>query len=74
MSARYRRFGPRVTISLAAVDHDKLNRLAAESEVSVSWMIRRAIGEFLRKQPQSRGLTRSTRSVHKREDAAVGGR
>jgi predicted transcriptional regulator len=54
MSARYRRFGPRVTISLAGPDYDRLNSLAAKSEVSVSWVIRRAIDEFLRKQPPSR--------------------
>lgn len=74
MSARYRRYGPRVTISLAGPDYDRLNILATKSEVSVSWVIRRAIDEFLRKQPQSRERSRSVRRVHRREDVSAGSR
>jgi predicted transcriptional regulator len=73
MSARYRRFGPRVTISLAGADYDRLNSLAAKGEVSVSWVIRRAIEEYLRKQPQSRERSRSARGLH-RQDVSVGSR
>jgi hypothetical protein len=59
MSARYRRFGPRLTISLAAADYDRLNALAAEGEVSVSWVVRRAIEGYLAQHPAPRGSKRA---------------
>jgi Ribbon-helix-helix protein, copG family len=72
ISTRYRRLGPRITISLAGADYDQLQALAAKSEVSVSWVVRRAIEEFLRK--QRRGRSRPGRLVHKREDVLVDSR
>jgi hypothetical protein len=68
MSTRYRRFGPRLTISLASGDYDRLNSLAAKDEVSVSWVVRRAIEEYLQKHPQTRERASPRRSVHRRED------
>jgi Ribbon-helix-helix protein, copG family len=74
MSARYRRFGPRLTISLAGGDYDQLHVLAAKDEVSVSWVVRRAIEEYLRKHPRARERARPGRSSHRREDARSGSR
>jgi predicted DNA-binding protein len=74
MSARYRRFGPRLAISLAGGDYDRLNSLAAKDEVSVSWVVRRAIEEYLQKHPQARARVGARRTVHKREDARTGSR
>lgn len=69
MTARYRRFGPRLTISLVAADYDRLHTLAAKDDVSVSWVVRRAIEEYLRKRPQPRQRVRSSRLVHRRDEA-----
>jgi predicted transcriptional regulator len=74
MAARYRRFGPRLTISLAGSDYDRLNTLAAKNEVSVSWVVRRAIEEFLRKQPHGRERIRSDRAAHRRDEVLTDGR
>ena len=48
MKARSRRFGPRLTVSLTEDDHEALTALADEGEVSTSWVVRRAIEEYLR--------------------------
>ena len=37
----------RITVSLEAEDHRDLEQIARKSDVSISWVIRRAIGEFL---------------------------
>ena len=48
MKGRSRRFGPRLTVSLTEDDHEALTALADEREVSTSWVVRRAIEEYLR--------------------------
>ena len=48
MTIRPRKFGPRLTVSLTSNDYDALNALADRDEVSVSWVVRRAIEEYLR--------------------------
>lgn len=47
MKAKSRKFGPRLTVSLTGTDYDTLNALADKEEVSASWVIRRAIDEYL---------------------------
>lgn len=47
MPTKPRKFGPRLTVSLTASDYDALSILAERDEVSVSWVVRRAIEEYL---------------------------
>lgn len=49
MKRKSRKFGPRVTVSVTGSNYDTLNALADKDEVSVSWVVRRAINEYLRK-------------------------
>ena len=51
VNGRYRRFGPRLTVSLTEDDHEALTALADKDEVSISWVVRRAIEEYLRRRP-----------------------
>ncbi len=48
MGERPKKLGPRVTVSVAPSDYDSLNSLADRDDVSVSWVVRRAIQEYLR--------------------------
>ena len=52
MSDRSKKLGPRVTVSVTPGDYDTLNTLAEKDEVSVSWVVRRAIHEYLRRHQQ----------------------
>ena len=47
MPGKLRKFGPRVTVSLTGGDYDALSILAQKDDVSVSWVVRRAIDEYL---------------------------
>jgi predicted transcriptional regulator len=59
MSDRLKKLGPRVTVSVTPGDYDTLNTLANKDEVSVSWVIRRAIHEYLQRHHQpARALRR----------------
>ena len=49
MKGKSRKFGPRLTVSLTNDDYDTLNAIAEKTEVSLSWVVRRAIDEYLRK-------------------------
>lgn len=42
-----KRFGPRITISLDEEAYQELNKIAESHRVSVSWLTRYAIDEFL---------------------------
>lgn len=54
MRAKPKKFGPRLTISLTPKDHAQLEQVAAANDASVSWVIRRAIDDYLsRTQQQS---------------------
>lgn len=44
---RPRKFGPRITVSVTSQDYDVLAALADQDEVSVSWVVRRAIDDYL---------------------------
>jgi len=52
MNRRPKKLGPRVTVSVTSGDFDTLNMLASKDEVSVSWVVRRAIDEYLRRHRQ----------------------
>lgn len=52
MSDRPKKLGPRVTVSVTPGDYDTLNALADRDDVSVSWVIRRAIHDYLRRHHQ----------------------
>lgn len=62
MSDRLKKLGPRVTVSVTPGDYDTLKTLANKDDVSISWVIRRAINEYLRRHHQpARALRRSAR-------------
>ncbi len=48
MKGKSGRFGPRLTVSLTGRDYATLNALAEREQVSASWVVRRAINEYLR--------------------------
>jgi hypothetical protein len=68
-TTRYRRFGPRLTVSLSGGDYDHLQALADKGEVSISWVVRRAIEDYLHRHPQP--SARMPRPAHRRERQAV---
>jgi len=69
MSDRPKKLGPRVTVSVTPRDYDALNTLAEMGDVSVSWVVRRAIHEYLRRHQQPvRAVRRPT--LDKRATAA----
>jgi hypothetical protein len=47
MKGKSGKFGPRLTISLTGSDYATLNAHAAKDQVSASWVVRRAINEYL---------------------------
>ena len=49
MKRRSRKFGPRLTVSVTGDDYEALSVLADKDDASISWVIRRAIGEYLRR-------------------------
>lgn len=48
MKGKPGKFGPRLTVSLTGRDYATLNALAEQEQVSASWVVRRAINEYLR--------------------------
>lgn len=52
MTDRSKKLGPRITVSVTPGDYDTLNTLANQDDVSVSWVVRRAIQEYLRRHRQ----------------------
>ena len=49
MKRKHRRFGPRLTVSVTGDAYEALSVLAAKDDASISWVIRRAIDEHLRR-------------------------
>jgi hypothetical protein len=47
LKAKSKKFGPRLTVSLTGMDYNTLNALAEKDKVSISWVVRRAIDEYL---------------------------
>lgn len=62
---KLRKFGPRLTVSLTQSNHDRLNHMAESQGASVSWIIRRAIDEYLSKVPDSDELKLSFQAQQK---------
>ncbi|WP_395680498.1 ribbon-helix-helix protein, CopG family [Dokdonella sp.] len=52
MVAKARKFQHRVTISLTQRDHDRLDLLARQDDVSISQVVRSAVRDFLDRQVQ----------------------
>lgn len=48
MSDRSKKLGPRITVSVTPGDYGTLNTIAERDDVSISWVVRRAIHEYLR--------------------------
>lgn len=42
--------GPRITVSLSEADHEALQALASKYDVSLSWLTRHAIADFIERQ------------------------
>jgi predicted transcriptional regulator len=42
-----KKFSSRLTVSLTAVDYERLSSVATQQDASVSWVIRRAIEDYL---------------------------
>jgi len=47
MKGKSGKFGPRLTVSLTGRDYAALNAFAEKDQVSASWVVRRAINEYL---------------------------
>ena len=67
MSTRGKKFGPRLTVSLTENDYNRLNVLAEKDDVSVSWVVRRAIEDYLLHRPEGPGAS-SGGPVHGRDN------
>jgi len=74
MTAKSRKFGPRVTVSLTGSDYDALSLLAEKDEVSISWVVRRAIEEYLEHHRADAEPRLPLRPLQKVERALTGAR
>ena len=72
MKQKPKKFGPRLTVSLTASDYDALNALAQKDEVSVSWVVRRAVEKYLRNHRQESEPTLPQRVLRKPERPVAG--
>lgn len=66
MKPKSGKFGPRLTVSLTGQDYDTLSALAEKEHVSASWVVRRAIEEFLRKHQMELDLPSNDGTQQKR--------
>ncbi|MBL4714058.1 MAG: CopG family transcriptional regulator [Alcanivorax sp.] len=71
MSGKVRKFGPRLTVSLTGNDYDALAILADKDDVSVSWVVRRAIREYLDIHRRGAGSVLPSRIQKKGERVAL---
>lgn len=69
---RPRKFGPRITVSVTAQDYDTLAALAERDEVSVSWVVRRAIDDYLEQNRDTVDRQLPLRILQARERGRVG--
>jgi len=67
MTGKKRKFGPRLTVSLTDSDYDALSVLAEKDDVSVSWVVRRAIVEYLDNHGHGTGAPLPLRVLQKAE-------
>ncbi|WP_353850785.1 ribbon-helix-helix protein, CopG family [Acidiphilium sp.] len=63
MNAKPRKFESRLTVSLTGRDYDALNALADKDDVSASWLVRRAVEEYLRQRQSDAGLPHVARTA-----------
>jgi hypothetical protein len=70
MPGKHRKFGPRLTVSLTGSDYDALSALAEKDDVSVSWVVRRAIDEYLNNHRDDAGPALPLRAHQKAERSA----
>ena len=70
MIGKPKKFGPRLTVSLTANDYDALSALAEKDDVSVSWVVRRAIYEYLDNHRQEAESALPLRVLQKAERSA----
>jgi len=54
LATKLKKFGPRLTVSLRSRDYDRLAQMASNHDASVSWVVRRAIDEYLAKIPDEK--------------------
>ena len=71
MKRKSRKFGPRVTVSVTGKDYDILNALAEKDDVSLSWVVRRAIDEYLRNHRREVDPSRPARGQRKQQTPAA---
>jgi predicted transcriptional regulator len=79
MNPRARKFGPRLTVSLTGTNYDTLSALAEKDDVSASWIVRRAIDEYLRRRrkeinspaPVQNTVKRGARIADKQQDRSA---
>jgi len=55
MNPRPKKFETRLTVSLTGRDYEALNSLADKDDVSASWLVRRAVEEYLRQRRKEIG-------------------
>jgi predicted transcriptional regulator len=63
MNAKAKKFETRLTVSLTGRDYDALNALADKDDVSASWLVRRAVEEYLRQRHNEIGQPCVTRTA-----------
>ncbi len=63
MNAKAKKFETRLTVSLTGRDYDALNALADKEDVSASWLVRRAVEEYLRQRHNEIGPPSVTRTA-----------
>jgi len=63
MNAKAKKFETRLTVSLTGRDCDALNALADKDDVSASWLVRRAVEEYLRQRHNEIGQPGMTRTA-----------
>jgi hypothetical protein len=69
MNAKPKKFETRLTVSLTGQDYEALTTLAGKDDVSASWLVRRAVGEYLRQRDGEIGPSierRPTKGPHVR--------
>jgi len=71
MVGKVKKFGPRLTVSLTGNDYDALSALAEKDDVSVSWVVRRAIDEYLHNHFHEADLVLPLRVLQKSEKSVT---
>ena len=71
MRQKPKKFGPRLTVSLTESDYDALNALAQKDEVSLSWVVRRAVERYLQSYRQVSKPALPQRIIQKAEEPAA---